>query len=125
LGGRSTYQQRERCKKIGVVLLIMAVLGGIFGYSRAYENSAEAVTIVVAEKRVDTHTSTDDDGYTTTTYSYHVYTHGGRELRCGTWGSGAEGIYNRLRVDQRYEVIIAGVFSKSDLVAINRHLPRR
>lgn len=111
---------------IGIVLLAVAICSGIWGYKKAYENSAEAITVIIADKWVETHTSTDDDGNTSTSYSYHVYTHGGRQLQCNPEGwawDGTRKMYGRLRIDHRYEIVIAGVFSKSDIVAINRELP--
>lgn len=106
----SRFQREERRKKVSIVIAIIAIVCGVFGYVRAYQNSAEAITIIVAEKT----THSDDDGT-----SYHIYTHGGRSLTL------SQSDYYRLRVDHRYEVVIAGVISKSHLVAINREIPLR
>lgn len=117
-----SFAARERRKKIGVVAVIIAVIGSIWGYKVAYENSAVTKTIVVAEKWRETHASTDDDGHTSTSYSYHVYTHGGLEYNCGIWGADGQHLYGRLRVNHTYEVVVAGVFSQDDIIAVNRML---
>jgi hypothetical protein len=119
------WHQRRRRKKtkatIAVVVVIVVAVFCVFYYSNAYNNSAEAITITVAEKWKDRHT--DEDGFTTTTYL--ISTHYGEDFICGTWGQNGKSIFQQLRTNESYEVVVAGLgIGKRDVVSINRHIPK-
>jgi hypothetical protein len=119
------WNQRRRRKKtktvIAVVAAIIVVIFGVFYYSSAYSNSAEAITITVADKWKNRHT--DEDGCTTTTYL--ISTHGGEDFVCGTWGRNGESMFQQFRINETYEVVVAGLgITKRDVASINRHIPK-
>ena len=109
-------------KKIGLIIaVIVALVGSLYWYWKAYNNSAEYITITVADKYVDTRT--DEDGFTSRTYK--VVAQSGEVFYCSRKSvmGNARPMYNRLRVDHKYEVLVAGlgIFDR-DILEISREI---
>jgi hypothetical protein len=98
---------RKDKTKLGMAAIVVAVfVVCIVKYSAAYKDSAEWITITVSDKEIRTHT--DDEGGSTTYYV--VRTRYGEQFNCrGQGWNGAKPLYYSLRVDQRYEVLVAGL----------------
>jgi hypothetical protein len=97
---------KTKVAKITAAIALMVVLGlAIVKYTEAYENSSEWLTVTVHNK--ETRTISDDDGVSTTTYIVFA---GGEEFNCrGRGWSSAKPIYSGLRVDHKYEILVAGL----------------
>jgi hypothetical protein len=80
-----------------VVLLGGAITFGVYKHQQAYVASATQLTVRVFDKEM--RTDTDEDGWTTHYYYIHS--------SAGTLQT-KEGIYHRLHVDRRYQVIVMG-----------------
>lgn len=109
-------KDRNRSKWALIFLSVILIGGGGWKYKVAYENSATYINITIADKQ--THVYHDDDGDVSST-SYTVYTHAGEEfyVKGEGWGR-ARNLYNRLRVNQQYTALVAGLgYFNRDLIA--------
>ena len=104
----------RKLTSFGIFLVVVLIGGGIFfatyKHHQAYVASAMQLTVHISDKEM--RTDTDEDGWTTHYYYIHS--------SAGTFQT-KEGIYHRLHVDHRYQVIVMGwdgTFSSRDIERI-------